>query len=153
MYKKSYPYYLPMQISFLIFFIVIIDTGSKWLTNIFVPNYSMLDGLLHITRVKNTGIAFGYPLPLIHFIIPLILLAGVIYITKNWKHLSHYEKIGYSIILTGGILNAVERTLFGSVTDMFSIKYFAVCNIADIAISIAVWILLFTSFFPSKKTI
>lgn len=54
------------------------------------------------------------------------------------------------MILTGGFLNAIERTLFGSVTDFIAVRYFAVFNIADVAITIGV-ILLFYTFIQEKK--
>lgn len=39
------------------------------------------------------------------------------------------------MILTGGFLNALERALFGSVTDFISVQYFSVFNIADVGIT------------------
>jgi len=100
--------------------------------------------------VKNTGIAFGTPLPGISFIIPLILLGIGIFLWKSWKQISELEKLGYLLILTGGFLNALERTVFGSVTDFISLQYFAVFNVADMAITAGV-ILLFWAFVTEKK--
>lgn len=54
------------------------------------------------------------------------------------------------MVLTGGFLNALERTIFGSVTDFIAMKYFAVFNIADVAITIGV-ILLFYTFIQEKR--
>ncbi len=54
------------------------------------------------------------------------------------------------MILAGGFLNAIERTLFGSVTDFITVKYFAVFNIADIAITCGVIVLVYT-FMQEKK--
>jgi signal peptidase II len=85
--------------------------------------------------VKNTGVAFGTPLPGISFVVPLILLGISIFIWKSWKNISQIEKTGYLMILTGGLLNTLERTIFSSVTDFISVQYFAVFNIADIAIT------------------
>ncbi len=85
--------------------------------------------------MKNTGVAFGAPLPGISFVIPLILIGIGIFLWKSWKALSQREKTGYLMILTGGLLNALERTIFGSVTDFISVQYFSVFNVADIAIT------------------
>jgi lipoprotein signal peptidase len=54
------------------------------------------------------------------------------------------------MILTGGFLNALERTLFASVTDFIAVRYFAVFNVADIAITGGV-VLLFWVFMKEKK--
>lgn len=79
--------------------------------------------------------AFGTPLPGISFVIPLILLGIGVFLRKSWNRISELEKTGYVMIITGGLLNALERTVFGSVTDFISVQYFSVFNVADIAIT------------------
>ena len=124
-----------MKKIFLIIDIVIADILTKYWVNISDPEFSVIGNILKITHVKNTGVAFGTPLPGISFVIPLILIGIGIFLWKSWKTLSQREKTGYLMILTGGMLNALERTLFGSVTDFISLQYFAVFNVADIAIT------------------
>jgi len=135
---------------FVILDVVILDTLTKYWVNISDPEFQILWSWLTITHVKNTGIAFGTPLPGISFIIPLILLGIGIFLWKSWKQISELEKLGYLLILTGGFLNALERTVFGSVTDFISLQYFAVFNVADMAITAGV-ILLFWAFVTEKK--
>lgn len=143
-----------MKKNILLFFVtldvVILDILTKYWVNISNPDFQILWNWLAITHVKNTGIAFGTPLPGISFLIPLILLGIAIALWKSWKKFGEMEKLGYLMILTGGSLNALERTLFGSVTDFIAVKYFSVFNLADIAITVGV-ILLFWSFVKEKK--
>ena len=54
------------------------------------------------------------------------------------------------MILTGGFLNALERTIFSSVTDFIAVKYFSVFNVADIAITVGVILLFWTFLFERK---
>jgi signal peptidase II len=115
--------------------IVLIDILTKYWVNISNPEFSVIGNILRITHVKNTGVAFGTPLPGIIFLIPLILLGMSIFLWKSWNKISEVEKTGYVMIITGGFLNALERTIFGSVTDFISVQYFSVFNFADVAIT------------------
>lgn len=119
----------------LIIGIVFTDTLTKYWVNISDPEFSVIGNILRITHVKNTGIAFGTPLPGISFVIPLILLGIGVFLWKSWNKISELEKTGYLMIITGGLLNALERSIFGSVTDFISVQYFSVFNVADVAIT------------------
>lgn len=124
-----------MKKNILLFFILVADILTKYWVNISNPEFSIIENILRITHVKNTGVAFGTPLPGISFIIPIILLGIIIFLWRSWKNISELEKTGYLMIITGGLLNALERTFFGSVTDFISVQYFSVFNVADVAIT------------------
>lgn len=115
--------------------IVLIDIISKYWVNISNPEFSVIGNILKITHVKNTGVAFGTHLPGISILIPLILLGIGVFLWKSWNRISELEKTSYLMIITGGLLNALERTIFGSVTDFISVQYFSVFNVADITIT------------------
>ncbi len=119
----------------LLIFIIVTDILSKYWVNISNPEFSVIGNILRITHVKNTGVAFGTPLPGIAFLIPLILLGMSIFLWRSWNKISEVEKTGYIMIIAGGFLNALERTIFGSVTDFISVQYFSVFNVADVAIT------------------
>jgi len=139
-----------MKIYITIFLIILSDILTKYWTNIYTPNIPIIGDWIKIVFFKNTGIAFSIPLPGISIIIPLILSGLLIFILYSWKKLSEHEKIGYTMILTWGLLNALERSFFGAVTDMIYFKYFAVFNIADIAVTSGV-VLLFIGSILSRK--
>ena len=115
--------------------IILSDILTKYWVNISNPEFSVIGNILRITHIKNTGVAFGTPLPGISILIPLILLGIGVFLWKSWNKISEVEKTGSLMIITGGLLNALERTIFGSVTDFISVQYFSVFNIADIAIT------------------
>ena len=119
----------------LLLFALLTDILSKYWVNISDPEFPIIGNILRITHVKNTGVAFGTPLPGISFVIPLILLGIGIFLWNSWNKISEIEKTGYLMIITGGLLNALERAIFGSVTDFISVQYFSVFNVADIAIT------------------
>ena len=89
-----------MKKIFLIIDIVIADILTKYWVNMSDPEFSVIGNILKITHVKNTGVAFGTPLPGISFVIPLILLGISIFLWNSWKTLSQREKTGYLMILT-----------------------------------------------------
>ena len=127
---------------FVVIDIIIADTLTKYWAHISDPHFPVLGEFLRVDHVKNTGVAFGTQLPGIDWIIPVILVLIGAFLSKKWSELSEYEKTGYLFILTGGSLNAVERMIFGSVTDFINVPFFSVFNVADMAITAGV-ILLF----------
>lgn len=135
----------------LLLFALLTDILTKYWVNISDPEFSIIGNILRITHVKNTGVAFGTPLPGITFLIPLILLGMSVFLWRSWNKISELEKTGYLMIITGGLLNALERTIFGSVTDFISVQYFAVFNVADIAITWWVILLFWDFLFTGKK--
>lgn len=131
-----------MKIALIILVTAMSDILTKWWAHIWSPDISLFGNYIQLTHIKNTGIAFSTQLPYIHIIIPLILWGLLYFILTSWKHISEREKIGYILVITGWFLNALERSIFGSVTDFISVQYFAVFNIADIAITFGVVLLL-----------
>ena len=117
----------------ILFLLALTDILTKYWVNITNPEFSVIGNILRITHIKNTGIAFGAPLPGTSFVIPLILLGIGVFVWKSWNKISELEKTGYLMIITGGFLNALERAIFGSVTDFISVQYFSVFNVADVA--------------------
>ena len=140
-----------MKKTFLLIFIILTDILSKYWVNISSPDFSVIGNFLRIAHVKNTGVAFGTPLPGISWVIPIILVIIGIFLWKSWKRISDMEKTSYLLIITGGLLNALERAFFGSVTDFISVRYFSVFNVADMAISFGVFLLIVSIFVGRKK--
>lgn len=140
-----------MKIYLISFFIIASDIASKYWAHIQIPHISLIGDWIKIVLFKNTGIAFSTPLPGIKIIIPLILSGLLWFMIVFWKKLTEIEKVGYIMIFTGGSLNALERSIFGSVTDMIYVHYFAIFNIADISVTLGVLVLLIVSILSSKN--
>jgi signal peptidase II len=106
----------------------------------------VIDGLLDITHVRNTGAAFGilnaadFPFkPLVMIGIAAIALVAIAaYATQLGFH-ERLARFGLSLILGGAFGNLIDRALAGHVVDFVDIywgaAHFWAFNVADAAIS------------------
>ena len=105
-----------------------------------------------LAYTTNTGIAFGIGIPGIEVITPL-LIVGIIayYYGYEQEKGSLLLDMGYASIIGWAIGNAWERMAYGYVVDFISIKHFSVFNIADIAITAGVALILYQAFLVYTK--
>ena len=102
----------------------------------------MIRGILHMTLVHNTGIAFGLfkNHGMVYIIIPIIavilLVYNICYYKYNEEKLSRLYIFAFSSILGGAIGNLIDRIYFGYVIDFIDFRIWPVFNIADSAITI-----------------
>lgn len=95
----------------------------------------------------NYGVAFSFLEGIPYWALgvgAIFLLALVLW---NLRALLH-SKLGasaLSLVAAGGLGNAVDRLADGKVTDMISVWLWPVFNVADIAISVGVGLMLLTS--------
>ena len=96
----------------------------------------LISGVFHLTYVRNTGAAFsilsGQRIFLI--ILPaLVVLALIIYIIAK-KPTNKLLLLSFSMIISGGIGNLIDRISLGYVIDFldFRLINFPVFNVADI---------------------
>ena len=83
--------------------------------------------------------------------IPAIaIIAGLIYMYKN-KNAHPLLHVSISFIVAGGAGNLIDRTFFGSVTDMFDFSIFPpIFNVADIFVVIGCGLLVIYIFMYEK---
>ncbi|MGI9345742.1 MAG: signal peptidase II [Gammaproteobacteria bacterium] len=134
---------------------IISKAGARsWLEG----SVSLIPWLLDLVLVYNSGIAFGWLAGGSAFISAAIILIGaMIIVIVFWQilnpELSRWESMGWSLFLAGAIGNSLERILLGEVTDFLSFKLYYyplfVCNLADVALTLAVIMLLIHELFPS----
>ncbi|MFT4305100.1 MAG: signal peptidase II [Candidatus Woesearchaeota archaeon] len=114
--------------------IIILDQLTKIITkNIDFEIFSFF-GFIYTT---NTGAAFGIfkeQTTLILFLSIMIIGALIYFIPQIEKE----NYLGYSLLLGGAIGNLIDRIFLGYVRDFISIWIWPVFNIADIAISIGI---------------
>ena len=114
----------------------------------------VIDGLLDITHVQNTGAAFGllnaadfpYKPAVMIAIASIALVAIAAYATQLGFH-ERLARFGLSLILGGAFGNLIDRAVSGYVVDFVDIywgtAHFWAFNVADAAITIgAVLVLL-----------
>lgn len=131
---------------------LLIDISSKLLVvNNLLENQSIriIKKVLNITYAKNTGVAFSFLDGNKVFIIiaTIIILVVLIKHIKN-TYIDKKEQIGYGLIIGGAIGNLLDRIIYGHVIDFidFRIINYPIFNLADTAIVIGVFIILFKSF-------
>lgn len=128
-----------------------LDQWSKHLARVYLSGGSveLVPGVFSLSLAHNTGIAFSVPLEgLALSVVTIALILAIIgyYWTTARRHPSLWLHAGYGLLLGGALANAYDRILRTGVTDFLALRYFAVFNVADIAISLGVLILLIIAY-------
>lgn len=91
---------------------------------------------------KNSGIAFGIPLPQIITLVisPIIIVALIIWWIKHKKKTFLFY-LGSTLIIAGAVSNLIDRILFSITIDYFRLLT-SVINIADVTIVVGVGLLI-----------
>lgn len=103
--------------------------------------------------VCNTGIAFGIDIPrwILFVFMGIFFIFAIILAKRSIKEMNHLEMTALSLIFFGGLSNGIDRVKYGCVIDYIRIiPYFPWFNIADAAICMGGFILIFT-FFGKKQ--
>lgn len=141
----------------LVFLVFVLDQLTKLLAVHFlssVDSVPVLQNVLHLTLVYNTGIAFGFfrhsqaiLLGAITLSLIFLLIWGVRSFKKNSGPSQKFQSFALALILGGAIGNWLDRVRIGSVVDFFDFRIWPVFNVADSAITIGVgcylWLLVF----------
>ncbi|ADK68150.1 lipoprotein signal peptidase [Olsenella uli DSM 7084] len=98
----------------------------------------LLPGVLRLEHVENTGAAFsmGEGAGVLFVLVALaVLVACVLLVWREELPLPLAAAVG--CVAGGGVGNAVDRVLFGSVTDFFATTFvsFPVFNVADVFVT------------------
>ncbi len=131
-----------MQFLFMALFALVIavaDQVSKLLVLQNIPLYHqvpVLDGVVHLTYVQNTGAAFSSfeGMQWLFALIFLLLTAGILY--EYFKKPMPFTKLDRWLIAAvygGGLGNMIDRIRLGFVVDMIEVEFinFPVFNVAD----------------------
>lgn len=158
--KKIVRFHFDIIIALLtVFLVVFLDRVTKiFFSDILSLGQSLpiVRGVLHMTLVHNTGIAFGLfkDQGVVFIIIPVIAIALLVYNIHYYRRfqnqISEFYIIGFSLILGGAFGNLVDRVLFGYVIDFIDLRIWPVFNIADSAITIGALIIAVKCLFFTK---
>ena len=123
--------------------VVLLDQISKHYVCLYlkpVGNVSIIDGILDLTYVENTGAAFGMLSDnrAVFMIASVIIIALLGYIVAVFHGQSKLFDVCLGLIVGGGIGNMVDRAYLGYVIDFIDFCAFDfwiwVFNIADSAV-------------------
>jgi len=100
----------------------------------------IIENFTRITYSENVGVAFGLQIPQIVqlFLVPALIVGGFYLVTQHLKLDSIFVQIVVGAIAGGAISNYVDRILHGFVIDYIKIWFWPVFNIADIAITVGI---------------
>lgn len=104
--------------------------------------FPLIDGIIHLTNVHNTGSAFSFLggwAGARWLFLALTVVFLVIVVMGFVKNIIRHPlgKLTAALVTAGALGNAIDRALYGFVVDMFEVEFmsFAVFNIADIFIT------------------
>ena len=130
--------------------VVVLDQATKALVGETLPlhaSVNVVPGLLDLTHVRNTGVAFGilnaadfpFKSAVMVIVAAVALLAIVTYAVRSTSH-GRTAQIGLALILGGAIGNLIDRAMTGYVIDFVDIYWrsyhFWAFNVADSAITV-----------------
>jgi signal peptidase II len=135
--------------------VFILDRLTKHL--ILLADYHRIELLpfLALVKVWNRGVAFGLfssadSANLVFSLATALALVMVLYLGRRADTMA---RIGYGLIFGGGLANLVDRAVFGGVLDFIDLHvgglHWPAFNVADLAITIGVIVLLFA--YSKKK--
>ena len=145
---------------------VFLDQLTKYLTVLHlkpIDTLPIIEDVLHLTYVENTGAAFGMMKDArwVFMVTSTAAIIGIlgymihrVYIKK--EKMPWMEALSLSLIVGGGIGNMIDRIILGYVVDMidFRLINFAVFNVADSFVCVGAGLLalhLLLPFFKKKE--
>ena len=144
---------------FIIFFLDLI-TKNYAINNLILNHSITINNYLNFTLAFNYGAAFSFLSDaggwqrFFFIIFSLFIIFVIIIILIKDKNA---EYIAFSFILAGALGNLYDRVFFGYVIDFIELHYnnfyWPIFNIADIAISTGVILLLYSIVVSNKKNI
>jgi len=121
----------------------IFDQALKYLSRAIWVEKKLISNFFGWFPFKNTGAAFGIPLPPAAIILPsLVILFLLIYLL--WRgHNPSLRQFGMILIISGAASNLIDRILLGYTVDYFLILT-GIINFADIMIVVGFGLYLLT---------
>ena len=141
---------------------IFLDYASKlWaIENLFIKYQSIkLTSFLSMTPVWNSGISFGffqdsgetgrYGFTIFAFLVSIWLIFSSF-------RMPRYSSLGFILIASGAIGNAIDRIIYGKVVDFIDFYiddlHWPAFNLADTIIFIGAFLFLFNQFFTAESS-
>jgi signal peptidase II len=141
----------------LILALICIDQISKYFIKTgmdFNQSIPLVDGIFHLTYIRNFGAAFSILQGKQSFLIAvtfIALAAILLYMTIRRKKNHWVLSLSLSFIVGGGLGNLIDRIRLGYVVDFFDFRVFPVFNVADICVCCGCGLLIYYLFFVEPK--
>jgi len=138
----------------LIIALILLDQFTKFVVSTSMTlnqSISIIDNFFYLTYVRNDGAGFSLLKGQRYFFIAITIFALVIffYLYKDAKE-NKLLQFCVSLMIAGTIGNFIDRLLVGTVVDFLDFHIFSynfpVFNVADICLTVGVFLYLFFSF-------
>src|SRR3954468_21722118 len=147
--------------------VIVLDQWTKWRVEAHLPHHStrpVIPGLLNLTHVRNTGVAFGL------FasdgggggggwLLTLLGLGALIAVGLYFWFTPSRDRVllvALALVVGGAVGNLIDRVASGAVTDFLDvyigIPHWPSFNVADSAISVGIVLMAIDSFRPRHPT-
>jgi signal peptidase II len=146
------------------------NAKSLWLTALFVisdqatkiyvkysmeldQSISILGKYIQFQYIKNPGMVFGIPIgsKLFYKFYTTIACIIITVLLFRLRKEQFWMRIALASILGGAIGNLIDRFVFGEVIDFIQIGSWPIFNIADVALTFGMTVLLIVVFFDKKS--
>lgn len=137
---------------------VVLDQLSKALVAGYMErgdSVTVIPGLLRITYSTNTGGAFGIlqgSRHIIFFAALCVLIAVLILFFRIWSRERKLYSIAAGLMIGGALGNLIDRIFRGKVVDFLDLRWWAIFNVADIAIVAGVSLFIIVVILDYKET-
>ena len=110
--------------------------------------FNLLGEILKFSYKANYYIAFSLPVygTWLNITVSLIILSLIIYLFKIWRAGERGLVVSLSAVILAAGSNLYDRLKYGFVIDYFDLKYFTVFNLADVLITVGIFLLLLHSY-------
>ena len=130
--------------------VLVADQASKAWVTANIPLNTTLDviaplrGIFVLTHITNSGAAFGlFPqLSIVFTFVALAVSVAIVFYYRSIPAGQWLLRLSLGLQLGGAIGNLIDRLRFGSVTDLFYVRFWPVFNVADSAIVCGVALLM-----------
>ena len=134
---------------------IILFSIDQYIKSIFIDGYILNGDCVSLVLVYNKGVAFSmfaFLKEYLKYIQILLLVGGVLYLILN-KHIFEKYFLPISFLFAGGISNIYDRFIHQGVVDYVYWHCgfdFAIFNLADVIIDIAIVLIFFINYKPKK---
>lgn len=132
---------------------LIVTLTASFITTIIDQPVFLIRNFIGLVPVQNHGIAFsisfGQTPQSILILCALSFICWSAYKTQRTR----LDDWGYGLLIGGALANIIDRLIDGAVEDIFKIGSFPIFNVADIAITIGVVLLILPSAWHKKKEV
>jgi signal peptidase II len=145
-----------MSLLFIVFLIALFDQATKALIvqrMYLYDSIPVMPGIFSITRIHNSGIAFGlFPgMPDVFKVVTAISVLIVFYFFLSTKPQTLLLTASCGLIMGGAVGNLIDRFRLGYVVDFIHFSFWPAFNVADSAVTVGVTLLMISFFLAERN--